>query len=114
MAGIADDSAETENIKARLDNGAIIHIEVTPLGGKEKVASLGLPSFSAVTDAIEGIAQTIVSTLQKVKPRAASVEFGLEIGLESGQLTALLVKGTGTANLKITLEWDEIEDSADS
>jgi hypothetical protein len=30
---------------------------------------------------------------------------GLEVGLESGNLTALLVKGTGTANLKLILEW---------
>ena len=52
----------------------------------------------------------MLTTLQKVKPRAASVEFGLEIGIESGQLTALLVKGTGTANLKITLEWGEINE----
>ena len=46
-----------------------------------------------------------MTTFQKVKPRKASVELGLEVGLESGHLTALLVKGTGTANLKLTLEW---------
>jgi len=33
------------------------------------------------------------------------VEFGLEVALESGQLTAVLVKGSAKANLKITLEW---------
>ena len=33
---------------------------------------------------------------------------GVQVGIESGKLTALLVKGTGNANLKITLEWGEI------
>jgi hypothetical protein len=70
--------------------------------------AFALPSFKEVTDAIEGIAESVVCTLQKVKPRKACVEFGIEVALESGQLTALLVKGSGTSNLKITLEWGEI------
>jgi Trypsin-co-occurring domain 1 len=96
----------TEVVQAELANGVIIHIEATPLGGDQEVA-FTLLSFKHVTDAIEGIAGSIVTTLQKVKPRKASVEFGLEIALEAGQLTALLVKGSSTSNLKITLEWGE-------
>jgi len=97
---------KTEVVKAELANGIIIHIQATALGGEEEVA-LTLPSFKPVADAIEGIAESIVTTLQKVKPRKASVEFGLAIALEAGQLTALLVKGSGTSNLKIILEWGE-------
>lgn len=96
----------TELIKTELANGTIVYIQATTLGGEEEVA-FTIPSFQTVTDAIEGIAASVVTSLQKVKPRKASVEFGMEIALESGQLTALLVKGTGTANLKVTLEWDE-------
>jgi Trypsin-co-occurring domain 1 len=97
----------TEIIKAELANGAILHIQATVLGGEEEVA-FTLPSFKEVSDAIEGIAGSMATTLQKVKPQKASVEFGLEIALEAGQLTALLVKGSGTSNLKITLEWGEV------
>ncbi len=97
---------ETEIIKAELPNGALLHIQASTLGGEEEVA-FTLPSFTEVTDAIEGIAEAVVATLHKVKPRSASVEFGLEIALEAGHLTALLVKGTGTSNLKVTLEWSE-------
>ena len=97
---------KTEIIKTALANGAVLHIQATVLGGEEEVA-FTLPSFKGITDAIEGIAESITSTLQKVKPQKASVEFGLEIVLEAGQLTALLVKGSGTTNLKITLEWSE-------
>jgi Trypsin-co-occurring domain 1 len=96
----------TEIVKAELANGTIVNIQATALGGEEEVG-FALPSFKEVTDAIEGIAESLVATLQKVKPKKASVEFGLEIALESGQLTALLVKGSGTSNLKITLEWGE-------
>ena len=98
--------ARTEIIKTQLANGAIVYIQATVLGGEEEVA-FSLPSFKEVTDAIEGIAESVVTALQKVKPRKASVEFGLEVALEAGQLTALLVKGSGTSNLKITLEWGE-------
>jgi len=97
----------TEIIKAELANGGTLHIQATILGGEEEVAFM-LPSFEGVTHAIEGIAQSVVSTLEKVKPQKASVEFGLEVALESGQLTALLVKGSGTSNLKITLEWGDL------
>ncbi len=97
----------TEVIKAKLANGTIVHIQATVLGGDEK-ATFTHPSFKEVTDAIEGIAESVVTTLQKVKPKRASVEFGLEVALEAGKLTGLLVKGSGTSNLKITLEWGEV------
>ncbi|GAC1357649.1 MAG: hypothetical protein NVSMB38_40240 [Ktedonobacteraceae bacterium] len=98
--------ARNEIIKAKLANGTTFYIQSTALGGEEEVA-FTYPSFKEITPALEGIAETVVTSLQKVKPRKASVEFGLEIALESGQLTALLMKGTGTSNLKITLEWGE-------
>lgn len=97
---------KSEIVKAELADGTIIHIQATALGGEERVDFAILP-FKELTDAIEGIAKSVVATLEKVKPRRASVEFGLEVGIESGKLTALIVKGSGTANLKITLEWGD-------
>jgi hypothetical protein len=102
----------TEVVKSQLENGTIIRIQATPLGGEQRVASPNFVApFSEITGAVEGIADSMVATLKKVKPRSASVEFGLEIGVEAGHLTALLVKGTGTANLKITLQWGEMDSS---
>lgn len=49
----------------------------------------------------------MLSALEKVKPRSASVEFGLEVSFEEGKLTALLVQGSGTASVNITLQWGE-------
>ena len=47
----------------------------------------------------------VVTAVQKVAPTKASVEFGIEVAVEPGKVTALWVKGSGKANLKITLEW---------
>lgn len=96
----------TAIIPVKMDDGTIIRVQATVLPGGEDVASNLLP-FEGVSEAIESISNTIVASLQKVKPRKASVEFGLEVATETGKLTALLVKGSGTASLKITLEWGE-------
>ena len=107
---MADDEGKTEIISAELEEGLSISIQATPLGGEELVGALPGPhTFKEVTDTVEGLAKAMIDTLKKVKPRTATVEFGLQIGIESGKLTALLVKGTGSANLKITLEWGEID-----
>jgi hypothetical protein len=105
--------ARTDIVKAELANGTLLNIQATVLGGEEDVA-FTLPPFTEVTDAIEGIAASVVTALQKVKPRKASVEFGLEVALEAGHLSALLLKGSGTANLKVTLEWDEASSELNS
>lgn len=98
-------------VKSLLEDGTIVYIQATALGSEEYISDISdkLLPFTQVTGTIKGIAKSVVDTLKEVKPRSASVEFGLEIGVESGQLTTMLVKGSGTANLKITLEWGEID-----
>jgi hypothetical protein len=54
---------------------------------------------------IASIAQTVTGALVQIAPDEAEVEFGVDIGVESGQLTSLLVKGTATATLKVRLLW---------
>lgn len=93
-----------ELVPVKLANGAEIRVAATMLGGEEDVA-FKLLSFEEVTHTIEGIASSLNAALQKVKPKKSSVEFGLEVAVESGALTTLLVKGEGTATLEITLEW---------
>jgi hypothetical protein len=75
-----------------------------PLGGEGQVSFKALP-FGEVFEAVEGIAQGVAGSIQKAKPCKARVELGLAVGLESRKLTDLLVKGTGTAKLELTLGW---------
>jgi hypothetical protein len=76
-----------------------VHIETFGFGDK-------IQNFNHVNEVIEGIATELKTTLDKVTPHTATVEFGLEITGEPGYLTAALVKGKGTAHLTISLEWE--------
>lgn len=69
--------------------------------------SVSLPKFRGLSDAITDIAKSMAAVIEVVKPESAEVEFGVDATLESGELTALLVKGTGTANVKVTLRWEK-------
>jgi len=110
---------QTKFVPLELGNGAVVMVETTVIGevaeeeedltGEEVESdvSSNYQYLKQATDAIEGIAATLKQSLEKIQPTKASVEFGLEFGYESGQITAMIVKGGGKANLKITLEWQK-------
>jgi hypothetical protein len=105
-------------VPVKLENGAIVKFEASSFEEliDENAGETGevlqgevsgvLDQLQDVKQAIEGISQTLKSSLDQAKPSKASVQFGIELGYESGQLTAMIVKGQGKANLSITLEWD--------
>jgi hypothetical protein len=83
---------------------------IRPAGLKEadvSFAPTGIDEFpiDQLTAPIESICSVVRRAIEKLTPNKATVEFGIEVAVESGKLTSLLVKGSGTANLKITLEW---------
>jgi hypothetical protein len=99
-------TGDRQLVKADLGQGRVIQIEVQSASDPEANVSIrDVVSFSGLVDSIEGIAESMTEALRKAKPDKATVEFGVDVGVESGGLTALLVKGTGTATVKITLEW---------
>jgi hypothetical protein len=99
--------SDTRVIPLELADGTIVQVEVTPLG-EQQVAFQTRP-FKEATDVIKAVAKELANeltgALQEAKPNKIAVKFGLEIAIESGELTTLLVKGSGKANLEITLEW---------
>jgi Trypsin-co-occurring domain 1 len=96
--------SRSETVPVKLPNGSSVQIEVTT-SGREDV-SFAAKEFQPIADAIEGVIEMIAAPIQKVKPKKATVKFGMEIAVESGALTAVIVKGSGKANLEITLEWE--------
>ena len=100
---------QTTILRFQLSDGSIVNVEVTPIG--EQLASLETRVFQKATRIIKSIAEDVTGTLkdisETVKPDKFSVKLGLQIGVEAGELTALIVKGTGTANLEITMEWNK-------
>lgn len=85
-----------------------IYIEATIQSGREEVGILDAIPFNKINEILSGIASSIGDTLEKSKPKKAAVELGLEFGVENGKLIALIAQGTGKANLKIRLEWENI------
>jgi|SRR5580698_10002163 hypothetical protein len=95
---------DTRVISAKLADQTIIKIETSQVTGEEKIAARPF-DFSQVANSISSIVDSLRASIDNAKAKKATIEFGVEIGVESGQLTALIVKGSGKANLKITLEW---------
>jgi hypothetical protein len=100
-------NTHTEIIPVQISDNVTIMVEADSFGGEEDVGVTDAFNFDEITQTIEAIANSITDTFNRVKPKKAQVELGLKIGVESGKLTTLLVKGSGEANLKITLEWSE-------
>lgn len=96
--------SKNEYVPVKLPNGAVIKIETSEIIGREDVAFTQF-SFEQITDALQGITEAIKGTIDKVKPQKTIVKFGLEIGVESGGLSAMIVKGSGKGNLEISIEW---------
>jgi hypothetical protein len=107
-------------VKADLGDGRVVQVEARtsgdltrPTGDPEADVGLldairnqeALP-FDGVTNSIEAIADRVTAALESAKPRKAAVEFGIDVGVETSGLTGLLAKGSGSATLKITLEWE--------
>jgi hypothetical protein len=101
-----------EVLPVQLEDGTSVHIEALVLGGEEEVGFRHLP-FDEVTKVIESVAGSVLKSVKKVKPKKVEVEFGILVGLESGNLTTLIVQGTGTANFKVCLEWSETKEAAE-
>lgn len=96
--------SRSNTVPVQLPNGAIVKVEVASTGRED--VGFDVKQFQPVADALEGVVRMIAAPIQKVKPKKATVKFGMELVIESGQLTTVIVKGSGKANLEITLEWE--------
>jgi hypothetical protein len=105
MTGWSEAEASLPTRITQIDvGGQTVLMEVTVLGGEEEVAG-GPLSFEGVGATIEALSANLAEALKKARPTKASLEFGCEVAVEGGHLTALIVKGSGKATLKVTLEW---------
>jgi hypothetical protein len=94
--------------RARIgQEGPIIQIEVAgPVDRERDVSALDrvLP-FDGIVDSVAAVASAMTEALRRASPEEAEVQFGVDVGVESGNLTSLLVKGTGMATLSVRLLW---------
>lgn len=94
-------------VETTLPNGAVMLVRVREVdgGGATKVAWPDVFDFKGVQDALEGISKAVQSAVAAAKPDEVTVELGLELAVKSGKLTGLLVEGSGTGSLAVTLTW---------
>lgn len=94
-------------VKVQLANGAICHVQVSNTNSEELVGLEDVKyKLDQVKDQITGVVSEISSALEKIAPDKTSIEFGIELGIESNAIVAFFVKGTAKTNFKITLEWE--------
>jgi hypothetical protein len=93
-------------VKTDLGEGTVILVEARRAGAQEQDVGIGdRLAFEGVEQSIVAVSKRVVAALKQVAPRSASVEFGIDVTVESGALTGMLAKGSGTATLKVTLNW---------
>jgi hypothetical protein len=99
----------TKIIPVELSDGTIIKVEVTSIG-EQRVAFQSRP-FKEITNSIKSIANELAIAVNEIdrtiQPDKVSVKVGLEVSVDAGKLTTLIVKGAGKANLEITMEWSK-------
>jgi hypothetical protein len=94
----------TQMVAVTLEDGTTFYVQAKTLGGESNVG-IKAASFEKVTQAIEGVARKLNDIWRKVEPSKASVELGVELAWESGDLLAVFSDSSMTASMKITLEW---------
>jgi Trypsin-co-occurring domain 1 len=92
--------------RAKVGTDHVILVEARSSGGSEEDVGVGdLLAFEGVEKSITTISQRVTAALKAANPDRASVEFGIDLAVESGGLTGLLAKASGAATLKVTLSW---------
>jgi Trypsin-co-occurring domain 1 len=89
------------------DDGPTIKLEVTGnVDSEEDVTALTkIVPFESVIESVASVSRAMTDALSRAKPEEAEVTFGLDVSLEAGSLTSMIVKGGGTSTFTIRLLW---------
>src|SRR5690349_20110539 len=97
-------------------DGSVLYVEARELArlpgeNEQELSGSALRRSTATVDqiatSIGAFATRIGASLAGSDCQRYSIEFGCEIAVETGQVVALLGKGSATTSVKITLEWDK-------
>lgn len=102
-----DTESRVRYVPARVGDGEF-YVEAVALDEDEQVAgrAFGFEEFATSLQAVSSaVTESVLAGLSRLKPDKVGLEFGCEVGMKTGKLTAILVEGTAKANLKVTVEW---------
>ncbi|MGW4380887.1 CU044_2847 family protein [Kitasatospora sp. NPDC004531] len=110
-------SAEHDTVEIVLDDGTVLHAAVRA-GDRPTAGDAGAVS-RAVTHSLGDVRRTVravgrwarETARQAGDPDSFEVEFGLTLGVKSGQLISVLAEASGEASLVVRLGWSRPDDS---
>jgi hypothetical protein len=81
-----------------------MYIDAELAGGESDIA---IPTFTTeeLKTAVTSLATLLNDALRVISAEKVTVEFGLQVGVEAGQLISLVTKGTVASNFRIAVEW---------
>jgi len=97
-------NTELIHIKLNDEVGCLVEVEASDFR-QDVTAKSQTFDFAIVKKQIEGISSELMTLLKNIGPSKINLEFGIELSVESGQLTSVIVKGSAKSNIKISLEW---------
>jgi hypothetical protein len=94
-------------INVVLPNGAQMLVRVTEMESDraEKLSPMRNLSMEDLFSSLRGFAEQLYDVFHDLKPKKSTVEFGVDIALQSGRLVSLIASGKASGSLKVTLEW---------
>ena len=98
---------QTKPITVKLDDQTTIQFETTVPRGEQDISDTKMVmEYEKFSMSVEKIASQTIEPLKKLQAKKITLKMGLALGIESGGLTAMIVKGTGKANMEVTIEWE--------
>ena len=99
--------SQVEVIPIELGDGLVLMAEarVPATAGESEIVSMD-KTLDAVTDAVRRVGEGLVDAMKAIGPKKFTIQLGFDLTVKEGQLVALLVSGSGTASIKVTLEWE--------
>lgn len=103
-----DIDKKDETIKVELSDGTIILMDYSDNeihDGPVSVQTL-VTTAERTFGVIKSLAKDLKQQIQAAAPDKASVEFSIELEKKGGDILSKICNTSGTAGIKITLEWD--------
>ncbi|UJP41285.1 CU044_2847 family protein [Cellulomonas palmilytica] len=98
----------TRIVSTELEPGAPrVMVEISRQDDREEdVSALSdVLSFDDLAESVARISRSMTDALRRARPDEAEVTFGVDVAVEAGRLTSLLVKGGATATFGVRLLW---------
>ena len=96
-------------INLDLGDAGVVKVAAVDLGGGGLVKDTGdlTEPATKLLGPIEAVSKGVMDALKKAQPTSFTVELDFTVGIESGGMTLIFGKASGSATVKATLVWDK-------